>query len=304
MISLVASPRNEMIEQSQMFNVRRKGELNAVTKCVFDAAFRCLDYAYDPFWPDYDNSRLVRLPKQRKISLISLANQRFQVVPQRTFTTTSDAANRIFCQPVFDYDSVGGVFIWPNRDPIQEAGGLNLYGYVGNDPVNYYDPFGLRADYNSLQTQMFLARAYASATAGPFQGLWNIAGNSVGKYDFKNDKNPDHGSTFCVNGKRMHDAAFGNYIAGFEGAAYDSTWGPAIVLIPVGPAVVPVAIPVGETGVLACGIGYHYGAWVNDALNGDFSNMSGDDILDNSGRPDILSGASAAPGFINSPIAK
>jgi RHS repeat-associated protein len=33
--------------------------------------------------------------------------------------------------------------IWPNRDPMQEQGGLNLYGFVGNSPINYVDPFGL-----------------------------------------------------------------------------------------------------------------------------------------------------------------
>ena|ERR1022692_2924264 len=32
---------------------------------------------------------------------------------------------------------------WPSRDPIQELGGLNLYGYVGNDPINGIDPLGL-----------------------------------------------------------------------------------------------------------------------------------------------------------------
>jgi len=32
---------------------------------------------------------------------------------------------------------------WPTRDPIQEAGGLNLYRFVGNYPVNYIDPLGL-----------------------------------------------------------------------------------------------------------------------------------------------------------------
>ena len=32
---------------------------------------------------------------------------------------------------------------WLNQDPIQEAGGLNLYGYVGNNPVNKIDPLGL-----------------------------------------------------------------------------------------------------------------------------------------------------------------
>ncbi len=29
-----------------------------------------------------------------------------------------------------------------NRDPIEEAGGLNLYGFVGNDPVNRWDYLG------------------------------------------------------------------------------------------------------------------------------------------------------------------
>jgi len=31
---------------------------------------------------------------------------------------------------------------WLNRDPIGELGGLNLYGYVRNDPLDRYDPFG------------------------------------------------------------------------------------------------------------------------------------------------------------------
>lgn len=32
---------------------------------------------------------------------------------------------------------------WLSRDPIGENGGLNVYGYVGNDPVGYIDPLGL-----------------------------------------------------------------------------------------------------------------------------------------------------------------
>jgi RHS repeat-associated protein len=31
---------------------------------------------------------------------------------------------------------------WPNRDPIEEQGGLNLYGFVYNNPVNFFDPTG------------------------------------------------------------------------------------------------------------------------------------------------------------------
>ena len=33
---------------------------------------------------------------------------------------------------------------WLSRDPIEEAGGLNLYAYCVNDPLNCVDPFGLQ----------------------------------------------------------------------------------------------------------------------------------------------------------------
>ena len=39
------------------------------------------------------------------------------------------------------YDPVTGR--WLSRDPIGEEGGINLYGYVSNGPVNYVDPLGL-----------------------------------------------------------------------------------------------------------------------------------------------------------------
>ena len=39
------------------------------------------------------------------------------------------------------YDPVTGR--WPSRDPIQERGGVNLYGFVGNDGVNSWDVLGL-----------------------------------------------------------------------------------------------------------------------------------------------------------------
>jgi len=39
--------------------------------------------------------------------------------------------------------------LWLSRDPIAERGGLNLYGYVGNNPINSWDPLGLEIAYGN-----------------------------------------------------------------------------------------------------------------------------------------------------------
>jgi hypothetical protein len=39
---------------------------------------------------------------------------------------------------------VGGQFT--QEDPIGLAGGMNLYGFANGDPINFSDPFGLKAD--------------------------------------------------------------------------------------------------------------------------------------------------------------
>src|SRR5690554_3562532 len=48
---------------------------------------------------------------------------------------------------------------WFNRDPIREAGGLNIYAYVEGDPVNFVDSLGLyRMCHRSLQSELPYAR--------------------------------------------------------------------------------------------------------------------------------------------------
>jgi RHS repeat-associated protein len=40
------------------------------------------------------------------------------------------------------YKTAAGRREWLNRDPLGEMGGINLYRFVGNDPINQIDPNG------------------------------------------------------------------------------------------------------------------------------------------------------------------
>ena len=63
------------------------------------------------------------------------------------------------------YDSASGRFI--SEDPIGLAGGINLYGYVGNDPVRLTDPTG--------NNPLWIALARGALIGGISGGLWNAA---------------------------------------------------------------------------------------------------------------------------------
>jgi hypothetical protein len=43
----------------------------------------------------------------------------------------------------YTYRNASGRAEWLSRDPIGINGGINLYGYVGNGPINLFDPYGL-----------------------------------------------------------------------------------------------------------------------------------------------------------------
>jgi RHS repeat-associated protein len=112
------------------------------------------------------------------------------------------------------------VGIWISRDPLINSEiilGTGLYQYVKNNPVNLWDPFGLR-DYSEAETRLILDDATRDSRGllGMWHMLLNHRGN--GRFDFKSTQPYD---TFCVNGRQLKPDQFGNYIAGYAAAQQD-----------------------------------------------------------------------------------
>lgn len=63
--------------------------------------------------------------------------------------------------------TVSGLVCWLSRDPIEEEGGQNLYGFVGNDPVDRRDPFGLEFGITYVQFEGLLGHGWIRT--GDFQ---------------------------------------------------------------------------------------------------------------------------------------
>lgn len=84
------------------------------------------------------------------------------------------ATSGLHLAPYRGYDATLGR--WLSRDPIEEEGGLNLYGYVINDPINAVDLYGLDA-------VLILQRDPYAAGANPRLSPGTISVYENGKFD-------------------------------------------------------------------------------------------------------------------------
>ncbi len=107
------------IEDSWLYHYDANGNVSEIS----DSRSDILDqYSYDGFG--------------KQESLPSVGGNRF-----RFSTKFQDRETEAYYYGYRYYDSGNGR--WLSRDPIGEEGGLNLYGFVGNDPVNQWDYLGL-----------------------------------------------------------------------------------------------------------------------------------------------------------------
>ena len=127
---------------------------------------------------------------------------------------------------------------WINRDPIEEAGGLSLYQFVSDSPVNYVDPYGLWKDHTELLTKSYdrfwaWRQQQPSAGGNPGEGCRKDAYSTLGKANSSQDKGQAFNENFRHYNRDLNEPVaqaktkFQDYIAkeiGWLRARSKITW--------------------------------------------------------------------------------
>jgi RHS repeat-associated protein len=111
-----------------------------VTALIDSTQSPVVTYAYDPFGVRMKQVGTFEQPYQ------------FSTKPYDPQTGLSNFGYRYYN---------AGLGKWMTRDPLGEAGGINLYGFVGGNPVNWVDLFGLEVNLNLFNQNEFVL--YTSA---------------------------------------------------------------------------------------------------------------------------------------------
>ena len=102
----------------------------------------------------------------------------------------------------FYYPSIGR---WLNRDPIDEKGGVNLYGFLSNDPLDYIDTDGRFTGSKCPKCGQWYQGFHTCPPPIDCSGYSKLGGASCedcGKV--KKDKYPEQAQSFCEGFKKIY----------------------------------------------------------------------------------------------------
>jgi RHS repeat-associated protein len=119
-----------------------------ITKMIDNSQASVADYKYDPFGRTFSSSGTLATANSYRFSSKELMGPSgFYYYGFRFYDPETQR--------------------WPNRDPLGEEGGINLYQFSSNDPTDLVDPFGLSPSLNPANQAMAAECVEtASASAG------------------------------------------------------------------------------------------------------------------------------------------
>ena len=182
----------------------------------------------------------------RHLSIFSYQNAYVNAWLGSLVTNKKDGSGLVYMRNRY-YDPISGQFT--QIDPIGPAGGLNLYGYAGGDPINFSDPFGLcppEDEDDGPHCAVVSLGATVSGKLGSGGGLsFGLMGSideGLGVY-----VRPSVGAG--IGARAGMEVGFARTRAAFDGGALHGCvgFGPADACFGGGPA--------GKSGSLAAGVG-------------------------------------------------